>query len=182
MHIAICGELGSGCTEVGQLLSNMLGIKVINSATIIKSIVSELRGIYYNESFGRFQQQVLSGEVNLDRMMASKLQDFLEEGNTIVEGRSAFLLLNKEGTLKVLLVCPLEIRAEHIAKRRKISVEEAKEDIRISDSERRHMVEKMFKAFWLDPHYYDVVINTGIRSFKETAELIRDIVQKAQGS
>ncbi|MEM2146723.1 MAG: cytidylate kinase family protein, partial [Candidatus Jordarchaeaceae archaeon] len=63
---------------------------------------------------------------------------------------------------------------------RKISTEEAKEDIRISDSERRHMVEKMFKIFWLDPHYYDIVINTGTRSYRETAELIRDIVKKTQ--
>jgi len=178
MHIAICGELGSGCTEVGQLLSEMLGIKVINSAAIIKSIVTDLKGVYPDESFGKFEEQVLSGEVDLDRMMASEIQDYLEQGDTIVEGRSAFMLLNKSEVFKVLLVCPLETRINHVAKRRKISVDEAKEDIRVSDSERQHMVEKLFKTFWLDPHCYDVIINTGLRSYKEAAEQIRDMVQK----
>jgi len=180
MHIAVCGELGSGCTEVGQLLSEMLGIKVINSAAIIKSIVTDLRGVYPDESFGKFEEQVLSGEVDLDRMMASEIQDYLEQGDTIVEGRSAFMLLNKSGVFKVLLVCPLETRVNHVAKRRKISVDEAREDIRVSDSERQHMVEKMFKTFWLDPHCYDVIINTGLRSYKEASEQIRGMVQKQQ--
>ncbi|MBS7615080.1 cytidylate kinase-like family protein [Candidatus Bathyarchaeota archaeon] len=178
MHIAICGELGAGCTEVGQLLSEMLGIKVINSATIVKSIVTDLRGVYPDESFGEFKDQVLSGEVDLDKMIAGEIQDFLEQGDTIVEGRSAFMLLNRNDVFKVLLVCPLEKRAKHIAKRRQISIGEAKEDIRISDSERQHMVEKMFKAHWLDPHYYDIIINTGLYSFDETAKQIRDLVQK----
>jgi cytidylate kinase len=178
MHIAICGELGSGCTEVGQILSEMLRMKVINSAAVIKSIVIDFRAIDPEESFSEFERHVLSGEVDLDKMMASKIEEFLQQGDTVVEGRSAFMLLNKEGVLKVLLVCPFDVRADHVAKRRNISIDEAKEAIHESDSERQHMVEKLFKSNWLDPHHYDLIINTGLRGYVEAAEQIRDTIQK----
>ncbi len=180
MHVAVCGELGSGCTEVGQILSEMLRIKVISSASVIKSIVIDFRAVDPDESLGEFERHVASGEVDLDKMIAGEIDDLLEQGDTIVEGRSAFMLLKKRGVLKVLLVSPLETRAKHIAKTRKISVEEAEEAIRVSDGERQHMVDKLFKSNWLDPHNYDLVINTGSRSHKEVAEQIYDDLKKRQ--
>ena len=167
MHIAVCGELGSGCTEVGGILSEKLGIRCINSSDVIRSIVSNFR-----ESFEEFESNVLSGEVNLDVMINGKISEFLEMGDLIVEGRSAFLLLDREDIFKVLLVAPRTKRIEHIAKRRGITNEESEKDLDESDMERGHMVKKTFKKDWLDPHNYDMVINTGPRTYKEVADLI----------
>lgn len=167
MHVAICGELGAGCTEIGQILSKRLGMKCISSSDIIKSIVLDFR-----ESFEDFEERVRSGEVDLDRMIDGKTSELLELGDTIVEGRSGFMLLDDKYVFKVLLVAPQKTRIEHIAERRNITVEEAREAIRVSDSERRNMVERLFRKEWLDPHNYDIVINTGLRSHKETADLI----------
>lgn len=173
MHMAICGELGAGCTEVGQILSRKLGLKCINSADIIRNIVLNFR-----ESFREFEIHVRSGEVNLDKMIDGKIDEMLESGDTIIEGRSGFMLLNNEDVFKVLLVAPQTKRVEHIAKRRNITTEEAEEAIRVSDSERKHMVEKLFKKGWLDPHNYDMVINAGVRSYEEVADLIVKAMQK----
>lgn len=178
MHIAICGELGAGCTEVAEILSKMLGMNFINSASIIRGIVVDFRGVHPEESFSEFERHVLSGEVDLDRMIASKIDELLEQADTIVEGRSSLMLLNKDGVFKVLLVASPEIRAKHIAKRRKITTEEAIEAINVSDAERGHMVEKLLKKDWRDPHLYDLIINTGLRSHQEAAELICETVQK----
>jgi cytidylate kinase len=87
VHIAICGELGAGCTEVAQMLSKMLGMNFINSASIIKGIVVDFRGVHPDESFSEFEQHVISGEVDLDMMIASKTDELLEQADTIVEGR-----------------------------------------------------------------------------------------------
>jgi cytidylate kinase len=182
MHVAICGELGSGCTEVAEILSKMLGVKVINSATVIKSIVTDFRAVDPDESMGEFERHVASGEVDLDKMIAGEIDDILEQGDTIVEGRSAFMLLKKPGVLKVLLVSPLEVRAKHIANTRNITVEEAEDAIRVSDGERQHMVDKMFRSSWLDPHSYDLIINTGLRSHGEAAEQIYEDVKRKQAA
>jgi len=178
MHMAICGELGAGCTEVGQILSKKLGLKCVNSASIIRSIVTDFKGVHPDESFEEFERHVRSGEVDLDKMMDSKIGEMLELGDIIVEGRSAFMLLDDRDVFKVLLVAPAEKRIEHIAKSRNITVDDAAEAIRMSDIERKHMVERLFKKEWLNPLNYDLVINTGFRSYEEVVDLIVRAIQK----
>ncbi|MCW4026852.1 MAG: cytidylate kinase-like family protein [Candidatus Bathyarchaeota archaeon] len=172
MHIAVCGELGAGCTEVGQILSKTLGLRCINSAGIIRSIVIDFRGVHPGETFEEFEDHVQSGEVNLDKMIQGKIDEMLATGDTIVEGRSAFMLLDREDTLKALLVAPQSARVEHIAKRRNITPGEAREAVRVSDTERKHVVEKLFRKDWLAPHNFDLVMNTRSRSYQEVADLI----------
>jgi cytidylate kinase len=177
MHISIAGEIGAGCTEVGQILKEKLGYKCVSSADIIRSIVVDFRGVHPDESFSEFEHHIKSGEVELDKMIDSHIDDILELGPTIVEGRSAFMLLDNTDVLKVLLVSPYEIRVKRVSSRRNISIKEATETIRSSDAERRHMVEKLFNKNWRDPHNYHIVINTHNRSFKETARIILETLQ-----
>ncbi|MEM2927316.1 MAG: cytidylate kinase-like family protein [Candidatus Bathyarchaeia archaeon] len=172
MHVAICGELGAGCTEVGKIVSERLNRKCISSSEIVKSLVLDFRKLHPSESFKEFERHVHSGEVNLDKMIEGKLNEILENDFVVVEGRSGFMLLGKKDVFKVLLVAPEEIRASHIAKRRGISVNEAFEVLRESDNERRQMVERLFKRNWLDPHNYDLVVNTASKNFEEVADLI----------
>jgi len=180
MHIAICGELGAGCTEVGIILSKRLGIKCVNSSDIVKRVVVSLRGVHPEESFKEFEQHVHSGEVDLDKLIDSEIDEMLDEGDIIVEGRSAFMLLDNKGVFKVLLVASEKSRANHVAKIRNITPEEAMEIIRVSDSERKHMVERLIKKDWLDPHNYNIVINTELRRYEEIAELIIKTIQKTE--
>jgi subtilisin family serine protease len=69
------------------------------------------------------------------------------------------MLLNNEGVFKVLLVASNTKKAEHLASMRGIPVEETKESLQTSDVERKHMVERLFKRDWLDPHNYNITIN-----------------------
>jgi len=178
MHIAVCGELGAGCTEVGQILSEKLSLRCIDSATVVRGIVTNFRGVHPNESFKEFERHVQSGEVDLDKMIYNKIDEILEQGDTIVEGRTAFMLLDNKDVFRVLLVSPQKSRAGHIAKRRDITIEEAIESIRVSDTERRHMVERLFRKEWLDPHNYDLVISTSLMSYEEVADLILKAIQR----
>jgi len=182
MDIALSGELGAGCTEVGQILCRALNRKCISSADIVKSIVLDARGVHPTESFYEFEQHVRSGEVALDKMMIGKIDELLETGDIIVEGRSAFMLLNRKDVFKVLLVASQAVRIGHIAERRSITAEEAREAVRVSDSERKHMTEKLFGKNWLDPHNYDLVINTDLRSHRQVADLILEAIKQKASS
>ena len=166
-RISICGELGAGCTEIGQILSRRLDLGCINSADAVKSIV-----LSFQVSFKEFEEDVRSGKINLDKMIHGEIDELSERRGFIVEGRSAFMLLNDEDIFKVLLVASETIRAKRVSEMRNITIEEAEEAICLSDKERKSMVEKLFKKDWLDPQSYDMVINTGSRSYKETADLI----------
>ena len=178
MHIAVCGELGAGCTEVGKILSKALGLRCINSGDIIRGIVVDFSGVHPDETFEEFEDHVQSGEVNLDKMIQGKIDEMLATGDTIVEGRSAFMLPDDEDAFKVLLVAPQLARVEHIAKRRNITPEEAREAVRVSDTERKHMVEKLFRKDWLNPHNFDLVINTKSRSYQEVADFVVKAIER----
>ena len=182
MHIALSGELGAGCTEVGQILCKELKTKCISSADIVRSIVLDARAVHPTESFYEFEQHVRSGEVNLEKMMIGKIDELLEAGDIIVEGRSAFMLLNRKEVFKVLLVASQAVRIGHVAERRNITAEEAREAVRVSDSERKHMTENLFRKNWLDPHNYDLVINTDLRSHKQVANLIFEAIKQKTSS
>lgn len=169
MIIAVCGQLGAGCTEIGQLLAKKLGLKCISSSDVVKAIVTNFRN-----SFAEFEDRVKSGEVDIDVLIESKLRDFLNQnhGSSIVEGRSAFMLLNTAEAFKVLLVAPKEARTKHIAKRRNIPLDEAEKDIRQSDSERKNFVERLYDKDWIDASNYDVVLNTGYRDYKDITNIL----------
>jgi cytidylate kinase len=94
------------------------------------------------------------------------------EDKVIVEGRSAFFLLKKEGVFRVLLVADENFRASRIAERRGISLEEAKEDIEHSDEERGNLVKRFYGLNWLDPKNYHLVINTSFKKMEDVAETI----------
>ncbi len=177
MHIAICGELGAGCTEVAQSLSKKLGLKYVSSSEIVKALVAEFR-----ESFHDFEEKVRSGEVDLDMMMDGQLDEIMEEGDVMVEGRSAFMLLDEKDAFKVLLVSPKEERAKHIANIRGITVEEAMKEIEYSDKERKNLAERLFDKDWLDPHNYDIVVNTGSKNFEDVAQLIMKAINTLHGN
>jgi len=111
-------------------------------------------------------------------MIDGKIDELMSLEVLIVEGRSGFMLLDKEEAFKVLLISPKDKRAEHISNRRGITIEEAEEELQVSDTERKHMVERLFKKDWLDPHNYDLVINTGKGEYEEIADFIIRAGQK----
>lgn len=173
VHIGICGQLGAGCTEVGEILSKKLGMKCVNSSNIVKRLM-----LTFGESFEGFEQHIRSGEVNLDRMIDGELDEMLMEEELIVEGRSAFMLFNNKNTFLVSLIAPERLRAEHVARRRDILVEEALEVVRESDEERKNMVKRLFKKEWLNSDNYSLIINMDSRSYEETADLLFNVIKK----
>ena len=128
MKIALCGFLGSGCTEIAEILAAKFGLETLNTSRIITSIENL-------EPLSR------SGEIFFDKIIKERLDEILKrEDNIIVEGRSAFLLLDREDVIKIFLNASFEDRAKHVAERRGISLEEAKEDVERSDEDRRSLL------------------------------------------
>jgi len=175
VNIALCGPLGAGCTEVGQLLAGRLGMRCVNTGDVVRALIAEFR-----ESYKEFEGRVRSGEVDLDKMIDGEIDELLEEGETVVEGRSGFMLLDNETVFKILLVAPRERRVKHIASTRGISPEEAEREIEASDKERRHMVERLFQRDWMDPGNYDLVVNTGSKGYEEVSEILVKAIKAFQ--
>jgi cytidylate kinase len=165
--IAICAHLGSGSTEVAEIVGKRLGFEVYNTDKLLRRIA-----IDSNLSFEQLASKSISGEVEIDDVLFSYALDILNKGKVIFEGRSSILVFLAPITLKVFLTAPDYIRAKHVADVRKISYEEAMNEVRISDQDRENLARKMCKVNWQDPQLYDLVVNTGGWKYEDVAELV----------
>ena len=165
MKIALCGYLGSGCTEVAEILSGKLNLEVVNTSKILTAIKD-------------FETLSRSGEIDVDILIKSKLEEILRErDNIIVEGRSAFFLLDRKDMIKIFLNTSFEERVKHVASRRGISLDEAKEDIVRSDRDRNSIVKRFFKKDAPELSDFDFVIRTNMKTFAAIADIIIDVIK-----
>ncbi|NHV99920.1 MAG: cytidylate kinase-like family protein [Thaumarchaeota archaeon] len=167
--ILIAGELGAGCTEVGELVSRKLGgIEVYNTERFIRSLVSSP-----HLSFQTLVAKSVSGEIEIEKVLQSMVLDVVNNGPAIIEGRSALFVLTHEVDLKVFLYSDLDGRLKHIAEKRKTEdLKQIEEDIRASDMDRSSLVERLYRRNWRDPLFYDIMINTSKVPYEEVASFI----------
>jgi len=156
--ILICGQLGAGCREVGEMVSKELGLEFLTAEKLIKTFD-------FNDLF-------MHGELYIDEAMRIFLWERLRKGGVLVEGRAAFLALDQPVNMKVFLYADQEKRAEHIAERSKISKEEASAVIEMSDHDRSSLAQRIYNKDWQDSSLYDMKLETSRVGLENTAKLI----------
>jgi len=164
MKIALCGYLGSGCTEVAEILSSDFSLETFNTSRIL--------GLIKN-----FNSLSISGEINIDELIKDKLDEILKKDNIIIEGRSAFIILNRKDVLKIFLNASFEERVKHVAERRGISAEEAKDDVTRSDDERNHLFQRFYGKSCTDVSNYDFTLNTGSKTYSRVAKIVANVIK-----
>ena len=164
MKIALCGYLGSGCTEVAEILASEFGLETFNTSKILESIKD-------------FDSLSKSGEIDIDEVIKNKLDEILKNDNIIVEGRSAFIILDEKGVVKIFLNASFEDRVKHVAERRGISIDNAKDDVHKSDEERDHMFQRFFGKNCTDVSNYDFALNAGSKTYSRVAKIIVSIIK-----
>ncbi|MGC8632388.1 MAG: cytidylate kinase family protein [Thermoprotei archaeon] len=168
IEILLAADLGAGATEVGEILSKRLKFEVWNYEAAVKDIV-----ISSERSMSEISEMASSGEIDMNRLVASLIRDRIKSGKAIVEGRAAFLFLLEPATLKVHLVAPFQVRVLHVSDYRKIDYEKALEAVRLDDEARRSLAQRESKTDANDPTVYDVTINTAAwNAWDKIADLI----------
>jgi len=167
LKIALCGYLGSGCTEIAEILAGKFGLEIINTSRILTMIKD-------------FDKLSRSGEVDIDMIIKSKLDELLQRDNIIVEGRSAFFLLDRKDLIKIFLNTSLEERIRHVASRRGIPLDEARDDVERSDRDRNSIIKRFFKKDEIDPTDFDFSIRTNLKTFAKVADIIADVIKGLQ--
>jgi cytidylate kinase len=164
MKIALCGYLGSGCTEVAEVLASEFGLQAFNTSKILEMVKN-------------FDSLSRSGEIDLDEVVKNKLDEILRSDNVIIEGRSAFIALNKKGVIKIFINTPIEDRIKHVAERRGIRYEKAKDDVVRSDEERNHLLQRSLGKGCADITSYDFTLNTVSKTHSRVAKMIANIIR-----
>lgn len=112
---------------------------------------------------------------SLTREIDEGMRKKLVEGEKIIlEGWLAgFMAKGIPGVLKVLLTCRDEERIKRFAQRENVSQEKAREEIRKRED---NLFQKWKRVYgrddFLDPKYYDLIVDTTQLKPKEVAELV----------
>lgn len=97
-----------------------------------------------------------------------------EQGNAIIVGRGANLILPPETTLRVRLVAPLGTRIMNMSKEEDIhSIDEAQRQINKKESEQRAYIRKYFEVDIDDPVQYDLVISAQFMPDDQIIDIIK---------
>ena len=79
--------------------------------------------------------------------------------------------------IKIFLNASFEDRAKHVAERRGISLEEAKEDVERSDEDRRSLLKRFLKKDSVDASLFDLTINTSSKSYSKIADILAEAIR-----
>jgi len=170
--VLIAGQLASGTTEVAQLVGSSTGLPVENTESFFREIANE-----FQESFQYMERISKSGEVDLEKILEGMAKDRIVEGNVIIEGRSALMVVDSDVTLKVFLHEDQADRRKSISARRGISEEAAAQELTASDQEREHYFRRRFNADWNNSDFYDLTINTSKVNHQQAAQLIESALK-----
>ena len=106
-----------------------------------------------------------------------------EEGDVVIVGLGGGQLLKSLGNvLRLQIIAPMDVRLERVMERGfddvqgPFSRDRARDLIRQGDRDISGYMRYLFNIDWLEPHHWDMVINTGRFSVTETVDIVVAIV------
>jgi cytidylate kinase len=182
--IALTREAGAPGTSVARELGRRLGWPVYDHEllemiaremglrTNLVESVDERRQSWLLESVQGLATAPSVSESSYVRHLVETVLSLGAHGRCVIVGRGAAHILPPQFTLRVRLVGPIDGRIQMAADRRQITEEAAARWVEATDRERERFVKDHFLKDPTDPRNYDVVLNVGLWSVTECADLI----------
>lgn len=164
--ITISGRICTGKSTLYKALKKELGWKSFSSSEHFRKQAKK-----ENMSINKAEEQNDEDSKNVDY----KVRDLLkEEKNLLAEGwMTGVMAQNMHDVLRVLLICPKNIRYERYAKRENVEIKKARREIAQREKNLLSALAKIYNLDdILDPNRYNIVIDTSKSSKKETLEKI----------
>ena len=102
-------------------------------------------------------------------------------GKSIIVGRGSNFIIKSPDALRVRLVCPLNERISHTAKREVIPLKNAKKLVEAREAERNDFILHYFKKEAGVSHDFDLVLNSGAFDDNQLVDLIMEAYEKKIG-
>ena len=162
-NITISGRAANGATTLSKALAGQLGWKLINGGEMYRE--------YAKKKDIRLENTTSSEDmfhIELDRFIKEKLEN---ERHLIVESWLAgYDGQNVPGVFKIFVTCSDEgVRIDRLVNRDNMSVEEAKQHLKIREEENLKKWEKLYhtRDFW-NRQLYNLTIDTYTNGPQET--------------
>jgi cytidylate kinase len=183
--ITISREPGSGGRIVATVLAEKLGLdlfhqEIINEMAESAQVSSRILETLDEKGLSVLEEWITSLVDNRHLWPDQYLRHLMKvigtigkHGNAVIVGRGSNFILPPEGTIRVRIVAPLDVRIENVSSNFEVSAKDAKRRIIRTESERRAFIRKYFNADITDPINYDLILNTGTLSIETAVDAIK---------
>ena len=201
--IAIGRQYGSGGREIGELLSDMMGIPFFDrelvaiaaeKSGVSKDIYSHIdetatNSLLYALSTGAYTLSSHFTTVNdlplndkLYIIQTNLIKDIVKEnGSCVIVGRCAdYILKDDPRCVSVFIHAPLKDRIKRIMEKENISAAAAESRIIKTDKKRANYYNFYTNREWGNIDNYELCINSAALGKQKTAELILEYIKKRE--
>jgi cytidylate kinase len=177
--ITLSEMMGTNGEKIAKQVAEKLNYSFYGEAELMKSaaemgFLKDLQG--FGEKGPALFEKFFSErpKVSLDRVQ-SVIFEVAKNGNAVFFGRGSQLLLRSfECALHVLVTGSPEKRIERVMELNKVGHEVAEKMAERSDQDKKGFLRFAFDEDWLNPHLYDLVLNTDKLSVDCAAKMIFD--------
>lgn len=169
--ITVSGLHGSGTSTQARKLAEALGLRYVSAGLLFRRIAEE-RGLTLEELTRQAEQ-----DPELDRMIDERTREEAKKGNVVIDAAISGWMV-EEADLKIFLTAPLEERVRRIARRERLSLEEARRETLRRERSERERFKRYYGIDLTDLSIYDVVINTALFKPDATARILKNIVEE----
>jgi cytidylate kinase len=160
-----------GYTLYDRQLISMIAERAKVDPSLVKS-VEKREHTYLREVFDELVGNVELEDTEYARRLTEVVGLVSANGEAVILGRGANVLLGPKRAMRVYLTAPRARRLARIAKVLKLGAEDAERQMVEEDDRRQHWVQSMMGANIRDPAGYDLVICTGTISPEQAAQAI----------
>ena len=183
--ITISRDPGSGGTKVARRLAQDLGMDIMGSkiiqqiaerADISEKVIASLDEKEFRRRDFWIDSMFLTRHIWPDeylRYLTKVIGTIGKQGNAIIIGRGGQFILPPEETFRVRLIAPQEIRIRNVMRDSATDFENAKRYVYKTEADRNAFHHKHFRADWMDPGYYDLIVNTGPLGIEGAVAVVR---------
>jgi len=163
--ICISGLTGTGKSTVGRKLAERYGLKYVSGGEALKEKAAELGyhvdrpGWWESEEAMSFMEERLRNP-SFDKEVDEWLVELGRKGGVVIDSWTIAWLLDRGIGLRVWLYASPAVRAERVARRNGISVEDALRALAEKDERTRAIYERIYGFDLLDLSPYDLVVDT----------------------
>jgi predicted cytidylate kinase len=166
--VAIAGLPGSGKTTAARMVAERLGVRLVSAGALFRGMAAE-RGLTLEE-FSALAER----DGKIDRMLDEAMADEARRGQVVLEGRLTAWVCAQASVpaFKVRLDAAPLVRAERIARREGIQVEEALRANELREGSERLRYRTIYGVDLEDATHYDLVLSTEAMPAEEVAQRI----------
>ena len=169
--IAVSGLPGSGKTSLARRLAERLGLRYLSLGEMFRKLAYERRITL--EELSRIAEE----DASIDKAIDDKAIEEASKGCIVVDGHISAWTLENTAHLKILVMAPIDVRAERIARRDSKSIEDALTEIRVREESESRRFMKFYGINIFDLSIFDLIINSEKFNEEEVFEIVMSAVK-----